>query len=241
MARINAVIFDYYETLGELSPKTRERLFDDLARRVGVELPPGEAMRHWRELTVGDLKLRLGGKRAPLDGPTVPYRTFRSIWVERSRQLFEQWGVEVPAEVGGEAYCGIHANAPVYADVPPALELLRSRYQLAVLSDADNDFLESSVRRNGLTFETVIASEEMGIYKPHVKLFQEVCGRLDVEPANAVYVGDSPWSDIAGARNAGMHAVWINRHDASWPEEIEPPEASVANLQDLPSALDALE
>jgi 2-haloalkanoic acid dehalogenase type II len=237
---LKAVIFDYYETLGELSPSTREGLFDDLASRVGVDLAPGEAYRNWRELTVGDMKLRLGGQRAPLDGPTAPFRTFRSVWVERSRQLFEQWGVEAPAEVGGDAYVGIHAGAPVYGEVPRTLESLRSRYRLAVLSDADNDFLEASIRRNGLALETVIASEEMCVYKPHVRMFREVCSRIGIEPSQAVYVGDSPWADIEGARHAGMRAVWVNRHGASWPDEFDPPEAVVTCLAELPGVLEVL-
>jgi FMN phosphatase YigB (HAD superfamily) len=54
VANIEAVIFDYYETLVQLPTAPRERAFDELARRVGVDLPPGEAYRHWRELTTKD-------------------------------------------------------------------------------------------------------------------------------------------------------------------------------------------
>ncbi len=39
----SAVVFDYYETLVELSNSIRVRFFDDLARRVGADVPPGEA------------------------------------------------------------------------------------------------------------------------------------------------------------------------------------------------------
>ena len=240
MANLEAVIFDYYETLAEISVPIRERVFDDLARQVGLDLPPGEGFRHWRELTTKDWKLRLGGhRRPPVDGATPPFVTFRDVWLQRSRQLFEEWGVDSPAEVGADANRGAHAGAVVYPDVPPALEALRGRVQLAVLSDADADFLESSIRQNGLGFETVVTSEEVRAYKPHVSMFREVCARLGIEPSSALYVGDSPWADIEGARHAGLRAVWINRHDAAWPEDIEPPPAVIGSLQELPELLAA--
>ena len=47
VARLQAVIFDYYGTLAEFAQPRRERVFDDLARRLGIDLPPGEAFRHW--------------------------------------------------------------------------------------------------------------------------------------------------------------------------------------------------
>lgn len=237
MANVSAVIFDYYETLADLSVSTRERLFDDLARRVGLDLPPGEPYRHWRELIANDLQVRFGGRRPPLDGSTAPFYVFREIWLERSRRLFQNWGVDVPAEAGGDAYVGMHAGAVLYPDVPPALAALRGHHRLAVLSDADSDFLASSLERNGLSFEAVVTSEELRAYKPHISLFREVCARLGVEPSATVHVGDSPWADIAGARHAGMRAVWINRHDASWPEDIEPPEEVVTSLKELEDLL----
>jgi 2-haloalkanoic acid dehalogenase type II len=238
VAERKAVIFDYYETLAEISLPIRERLFDDLARRVGLDLTPGEAFRHWRELTASDWRLRLGGRRPPLDGPIPPFHTFREAWLERSGQLFQQWGVDAPPEVGADAYAAAHAGAVVYPDAPPALAALRGRYRLAVLSDADGDFLASSVQRSGLSFEAVVTSEELRAYKPHISLFREVCVRLGVQPSEAVYVGDTPWSDIEGARHAGMRAVWINRHDASWPEDIEPPPAVARSLEELVELLE---
>ena len=241
MADLRVVVFDYYETLAELSPQTRERTFDEIASKVGVELPSGEAYRHWRELTTKDWELRLAGRRRPpLDGVAPPFVAFHEVWSQRSSELFAQWGVDVAGDVGAEAYSGVHAAAAVYPEVPAALDALKTRSRLAVLSDADSSFLTSSLRRNGLSFETVVSSEEMRAYKPHVSLFREVCARLNVDPSEAVYVGDTPWSDIAGARHAGMRAVWINRHDAEWPADIEPPEEVVSSLAELPELLQAL-
>ena len=237
MANVTTIIFDYYETLGELSPPMRVRIFDDLARHVGVDLPPGEAIGYWRDETTADLTLRLDGRRPPLDGPIAHFRTFREVWLERSRQLFQHWGVDVPASVGADFYANAHASVTVYPEVAPVLETLRDGYRLAVLSDADSDFLNESLRRNGLSFDAVVVSDQQRAYKPHVSLFREACARLDVQPPQAVFVGDSPWADVEGARHAGLRPVWLDRHHADWPEELEPPAAVIHSLEGLVDVL----
>ncbi len=235
---ISAVIFDYYETLAQISRATREETFDALARKVSVSLPPGEAYRQWVEFTTKDHEMRFGGhRRSPLEGPTPPFITFLEVWEQRSADLFGHWGVDAPAQVGVDAYMAAHGRAPVYPEVPGALAALHEHYRLAVLSDADAAFIEPSIEHNGLEFELVLTSEDVRAYKPHVSLFHDACGRLGVTPSQAVYVGDTPWQDVEGARNAGMQTVWVNRHGASWPDDIEPPPAVVTSLAELPSVL----
>ena len=238
MTDIRAVIFDYYETLAKISREDREETFDALARQLGVSLQPGEAYRHWVEFTTKDHELRLGGRlRSPVDGPTPPFITFREVWERRSAELFRHWSVDAHADVGVDAYMAAHGRAPAYHEVPAALAALRERYRVAVLSDADSDFIDASIEHNGLEFEFVLTSEYVRGYKPHVSLFSEACARLGVEPSQAVYVGDTPWQDVEGARNAGMQSVWVNRHGASWPDDIAPPPAVVTSLAELPAVL----
>ncbi len=238
MGDLAAVIFDYYGTLAEFTAAQRVAVFDDLARNVGASLVPGEAYHHWRERTTRDTALRLRSyDRPPLDGEMLPFVSFREVWEHRFAELFSVWRVEEEPNVGVEAYATAHACALAYTDVPAALDELRHSYRLAVLSDADRDFLRASLEQNNLTLDLVVASDEVRVYKPHASFFREVCARLGVEPSQAVYVGDSPWADIAGARNAGLRAIWINRHDLPWPEDIEPPETTITTLAELGEAL----
>ena len=173
---IQAVIFDWYETLVQLSEAARSRFFDGVAHRAGVHMPTGQAYRDWLQHT--DRDVRLGGRSSfPLDGATPPFRAFRETWVTRFQELFRHWDADVRGEVGADAYVNWHASAAVYPDVPPALATLRSRYRLGVLSDADRDFLHASVRRSELSFDAIIASEDLRAYKPHVSTYREVSNR----------------------------------------------------------------
>jgi 2-haloalkanoic acid dehalogenase type II len=239
VTKIGAVVFDFYETLVQLTTAQREELFDSVALELGLELPAGEAYHHWAVYTTRDADLRLGGtERSAFDGKYPPFVTFGEVWKHRSAELLRHWESDAHQHHVADAYVRAHSIAPLYPDVRPAIEELRGRYELAILSDADTDFIEAALEHNNLSFDTIVTSEDLQTYKPNIVMFREVCARLGVEPAEAAYVGDSPWHDIAGARHAGMRAIWLNRHERDWPEDIEPPEVVIRTLGELPGILD---
>jgi putative hydrolase of the HAD superfamily len=57
-------------------------------------------------------------------------------------------------------------------------------------------------------FDTILISDAEGISKPDHRIFHRALERLNTTPAQAVFVGDHPEVDVAGARAAGMQAIW---------------------------------
>jgi putative hydrolase of the HAD superfamily len=68
-------------------------------------------------------------------------------------------------------------------------------------------------------FDTILISDAEGISKPDRQIFDRALERLNVTAAQAVFVGDHPAVDIAGARGAGMRAIW--KRDANVAEAVE--------------------
>jgi 2-haloacid dehalogenase len=124
----------------------------------------------------------------------------------------------------------------VFPEVPGALGLARERgWKLAILSNTDRDFIESSMKRIDVPFELAIVASEIGSYKPalgHWRAFEEQIGRLP-----DVHVGASHFHDVVPAAALGIPTVWINRHF-----EIEEPSPTreLPNLERLPDTLDEL-
>ena len=79
-------------------------------------------------------------------------------------------------------------------------------------------------------FDTVLISDAEGISKPHPQIFYCALERLNADPAHAVYVGDHPEVDIAGARAAGMRAIWRRHRTVS---EVVRADAVIEELTDL--------
>ena len=68
-------------------------------------------------------------------------------------------------------------------------------------------------------FDTILISDAEGISKPNRQIFHRALERLHTTPAQAVFVGDHPEVDVAGARAAGMQAIW--RRDRSVSRMVE--------------------
>lgn len=83
-------------------------------------------------------------------------------------------------------------------------------------------------------FDAILISDAEGISKPDPRIFHRAMERLNVTPARSAFVGDNPVVDVAGARGAGMHAIW--RRDPKVSETIEA-DAVIDELSDLPSVL----
>lgn len=68
-------------------------------------------------------------------------------------------------------------------------------------------------------FDTILISDAEGISKPDSQIFHRALERLDTNPARALFVGDHPEVDVAGARAAGLQTVW--RRDRAVPRTVE--------------------
>ena len=97
-------------------------------------------------------------------------------------------------------------------DVKQVLEQLKSQaYQLAIVSNGGHDTRLNTIRGLGIAdyFEEIISSGLVGFSKPQPEIFQITAQRLGVLPEHCLYIGDHPVNDIQGAKNAGMHALWM--------------------------------
>ncbi|MGB5440637.1 MAG: HAD-IA family hydrolase [Gammaproteobacteria bacterium] len=122
----------------------------------------------------------------------------------------------------------------LYSDVAPALQRLRhAGYCLGSLTNGNAD-----VQRLGLEqlFDFSLTAASTGKAKPHPRMFEEACRRAQVNTAELAHVGDEADTDLAGARNAGVTAIWMNRHGQSAdPGAAQHPE--IHNMAELLSLL----
>jgi HAD superfamily hydrolase (TIGR01549 family) len=121
------------------------------------------------------------------------------------------------------------------------LEKLAERYRLAVVSNFDYtptalDILE----RAGVAglFAEIVVSDGVGWRKPHARIFEAALARMDLTPAQALFVGDRIDIDVVGAQRLGMDAAWINRDAVPRPPGIAPPTFEIRDLGELADILD---
>ena len=122
----------------------------------------------------------------------------------------------------------------VYPDVRPALDELRRSYRLALLTNGASDLQREKIDGAGIGsyFEATLVAGDIGVAKPHARMFTTILEQLDTKPNEAVMLGDSLRKDVAGAQKAGLKAVWVNR-EAAAPRDKFTPDLEVENLQEF--------
>ena len=133
-----------------------------------------------------------------------------------------------------QAYLALDA----YPEVPDVLRRLRAGgLKTAILSNGAPRMLEAGARSAGIDsfLDAVLSVEDVGIFKPHPKVYQLAVDRLDVRADQIAFQSSNAW-DVSGAAAFGLRAVWINRQGMP-PEPL--PGAAEHELKDL-SGLPAL-
>lgn len=89
-------------------------------------------------------------------------------------------------------------------------ELQRRGYKLGVITNGATSRQSAKLEALGLSsfLDAVLISETEGLRKPDRQIFHRAVERCGVMPSQAVFVGDHPDIDVAGARAAGLIAVW---------------------------------
>jgi putative hydrolase of the HAD superfamily len=109
-----------------------------------------------------------------------------------------------------EMYRGISRHRlRLYPHVRDVLGILRDRFPLAVVTDAQSAYAGGELHKVGLLeyFDPIIVSGDYGFRKPDKRLFDLALQRMEVAPADALYVGNDMHRDIYGAQEAGMKTV----------------------------------
>jgi putative hydrolase of the HAD superfamily len=106
----------------------------------------------------------------------------------------------------------VHAHHfEIYDDALPTLQAVRDRgLKIGMLSNSARD-LDAFVAHHGLIADAVLTSGSHGKTKPHATIFKRILELLDVDPEDALMVGDTIEDDIEGARAVGMRAVLLDR------------------------------
>lgn len=117
-----------------------------------------------------------------------------------------------------------------YDDVASALEELSQRYRLAALTNGNSEPHKIGV---GHFFEFCINASDAGALKPHPAMFELALRKSGVEAQQTLHVGDNPLDDVLGAQQAGLRAVWVNRYDKPWPDEVPRAHLDVVSIRAL--------
>jgi FMN phosphatase YigB (HAD superfamily)/membrane-associated phospholipid phosphatase len=181
-------------------------------------------------------------------GATLVPRKEREAVRRPLEVVFLDWGDTLMVDEG--AHAGPMVYWPQVRAVDGAQETLRalhSLYRVLVATNADDSGsgeVFAALARVGLAdfVDGVVSSRDVRARKPDAVFYRAALLRagfagLPVAPESAVMVGDSWDDDVAGAKQAGLRAVWLRPRRAGRPREGPSPDATIRGLRELPGAL----
>ena len=123
--------------------------------------------------------------------------------------------LEIPSDRSeeiGNQYMKFYRNHWEWVEgAKEALDKVSKSYPIGIVT---NGFLETQqMKINSMSLyqytDLFVITEEIGVMKPHQKVFDVATERAGVEREEILYVGDSYSSDIIGGRNAGWKTAWF--------------------------------
>jgi len=114
------------------------------------------------------------------------------------------------------------------------LSRLKHFFRLGVVSNFYGN-VTAVCREAGLakSLDVILDSTRIGISKPDPGIFRLAMDELGVEPAEAIFVGDSYDRDMLPARRLAMKTIWMKGPHPRLPEKPEPVDAVISSLTEL--------
>jgi putative hydrolase of the HAD superfamily len=208
MRGIRAVAFDLDDTLWPIAP-TIDRAERAMNAWVAREYPHVAGQFDINTLRL--LRASLVAANPALKGDVLKLRrgTIHAAFLDAGE-------TEAAAERAFEVFRAERNRVEFYPDALPALERLKGRFRLAVISNGFADVKAIGIDSH---FEIVVSAHEVGVSKPDPKIYAACVARIGLKAGEIIYVGDDPANDVIGPTTAGMQAAWINRQARTWPEE----------------------
>ncbi len=166
-----------------------------------------------------------------------PYRPYKEVLRQVLLDLGDASGFRpTPAEL--DSFSTSVRDWPAFADSAAALQALRRKYKLVILSNIDDDLFAYSAPLLGVTFNDIITAQQVKSYKPSLNNFHQAFQRMGLPPERILHVAQSLFHDHVPAKSLGMSTVWVNRAHAQSGTGVTPPvtvepDLEVPDLQTL--------
>lgn len=152
----------------------------------------------------GDLELRAE------QGEFHPYR-------EVLESVVRRFGAELGFSPTAQEARSLPESLPTWKpwpDTVAALQALKARFRLAILSNVDDDLFAGTRPQLGVDFDEVITAQQAKAYKPSLKMFELALSRINAPAHRVLHVGQSVYHDVIPAQALGLATVWVNRPSA---------------------------
>lgn len=228
---VEVLSFDQYGTIVDMQSGLTEAVTPFLKEK-GWEGKPHQFVTWWRRTHFEDSMID-----SLCDRGHTPYR---QIGHRAVSQVMDRAGISYSQDEVQWLVSQIETLKP-FDDVIAALERLKTRYKLVILSNGDRDMLENAKPHIGFAFDLTISVQEAGAFKPDWRTYAAAekiikAAYPDVERTSIMHVANHAF-DCIGAKAYGMRAAFIDRRKRPFGGSPHQPDLIAASFVELADAL----
>lgn len=232
---VRGVLFDVHDTLLTKDYRAISQGMENICAvlaEAGYRVTAEENFQAWKEV----------GSRIRQDSDLNEV-TFQGWWQGVFQHLgiddYDDGLIERANDAWGTAFVEGTRALPHAREV--LIELSKRGWRLGVVSNS----LAPNTRRDltvaGLLpfFQGIFISSDVGKRKPHPYIFHKALEALNMDPEEAIFVGDNPYEDILGAKRVGLRAIFIRTTFLDpFPLDAPPPDATINSLEEIVPMID---
>lgn len=222
MTDTEAILFDAYGTVLDVGTYHRDitqHVVQQSKTLFGVATSVDEFNAYWNkefELAFHDVIAYCG-----------EFRNMRDLYGISTQNVFHRYGIRVRDTYIQELNCVykkmLDEAVTILPNVKKTLDTLYANgIRLGMVSNGDTAELSAHLTGISDLFDVIVTSEELEVYKPHPRIFNETLEKMGVAREKAAFVGDSIISDICGAKKAGLTTIWYNKRQRTPTDGVRP-------------------
>jgi len=140
---------------------------------------------------------------------------------------------------------GVYPGVVPFDDTHHVLETLRQQnYKIGLVTNSIFHMWMRDIELEAYDlidyFDARLTSGDVGYLKPHPQIYHHILEKLDVRPNQAVFVGDRPQNDIAGANDVGLISVLMSPPHLERKLDGVIPDHTISSLSELLPILEQL-
>ena len=169
------------------------------------------------------------------------YIKYKDALRKAMKEISKKFGFTPSAK---ESECLVNSlkNWKPFPDTVAALQKLKKKFRLAIISNIDDDLFAFSAKHLKVKFDYIITAEQVKSYKPSLNNFRVAIKRIGLPSEEILHVAQSIYHDIIPAKKMGLLNIWVNRRKgkkgfgATFPARSKP-DIEVPDLKTLVSII----